>query len=538
MRCATYGRKSDDNPESVEGQLEAARTYAETHGWTVVREFSDSGVSGGEFVDRAGFNALMDAVQAKHREFDVLVMRDVDRLGRDQFRTALALQDITEHGVRVFTYADDTELKLESFADKMMLSIKTGSGEDFKAKISKNVRLKFAEKVRKGHATGAKVFGYDWVRRGIKGEPGSYVERQVNREQAKTVTRIFELAASGYGNRRIMTTLIKESVPAPTTRGWSKGGVKAILNRDAYLGRIVFGKTRNAAKGGRAEIRVAVDPQHWIIVERPELQIITPELWAAAQKRRDKTRAHFVRRDNGQLLGRPESGLIARYLMNGIGRCFECGGPLQFISKGTDRRRRLKYYCRHHRDTGSCKNGLGVPMRSLDTAVRLRLHEMLLHDEEVHWALITERAAQFRRDTAQPAEVRDNTVKELARLEGEVERLIGALAGGKESPRVLAEIQKREVAIDGLKGKLVAVPEFKVDRAELHRARLAYIGHLADGDAPSVRTVLRRFRIERVVVVPDGDSWRFEGPADLAGLLGSGYSGDRGERRPLPPMFN
>jgi hypothetical protein len=78
--------------------------------------------------------------------------------------------------------------------------------------------------------------------------------------------------------------------------------------------------------------------------------------------------------------------------------------------------------------------------------------------------------------------------------------------------------------------------------AELHRDRrseraliscmLAYVGPLASGDAPAVRTILRRLNVERIVVIPDGPkAWRFESNVDLAGLLGQ----DGGSRGPPKP---
>jgi Resolvase, N terminal domain len=49
----------------------------------VLRVEQDVDVSGQEFIDRPGFAALMKAVRKKQRDFDVLVIRDVDRFGRD-----------------------------------------------------------------------------------------------------------------------------------------------------------------------------------------------------------------------------------------------------------------------------------------------------------------------------------------------------------------------------------------------------------------------------------------------------------------------
>jgi hypothetical protein len=91
----------------------------------------------------------------------------------------------------------------------------------------------------------------------------------------------------------------------------------------------------------------------------------------------------------------------------------------------------------------------------------------------------------------------------------------------------VAAIEAKEAEAEALKVKLVEAPEFSPDRAALRRAGLAYVGPLASGDAPAVRTILRRLNVERITVIPDGPKgWRFESNVDLAGLLGQdGNSG-------------
>jgi DNA invertase Pin-like site-specific DNA recombinase len=135
---ASISSRESSKCERIEGQLEAARTFAEARGWTVVREFKDTDVSGGEFVDRPGFNALMGAVQAKPRPFEVLVTRDLDRIGRDMFRTGSALQTIIEKKCRIFTYADGEEVRLGNFVEKAMAMLKAGAGEEYKSTIGRN----------------------------------------------------------------------------------------------------------------------------------------------------------------------------------------------------------------------------------------------------------------------------------------------------------------------------------------------------------------------------------------------------------------
>src|SRR5262249_34561963 len=114
MRAALYARKSQANEEAVAGQLANARAFAAAKGFTVVREFRDDGISGAEFLARPGLAALLAAVKATPRPFDVVITMNVDRVGREAYRTNIALLEIAEAGCRIFTYTDGQEVKLDS----------------------------------------------------------------------------------------------------------------------------------------------------------------------------------------------------------------------------------------------------------------------------------------------------------------------------------------------------------------------------------------------------------------------------------------
>src|SRR5262245_34227795 len=98
MRAAVYSRKSteqnvSDDAKSVTRQAELARAFAEQRGWTVdpAHVYVDDGISGADFVNRAGLTNLMAASRQTPRPFDVLVTMDVDRIGREQFAVASEL---------------------------------------------------------------------------------------------------------------------------------------------------------------------------------------------------------------------------------------------------------------------------------------------------------------------------------------------------------------------------------------------------------------------------------------------------------------
>ena len=136
MIAAIYARKSTeqtavvDEQKSVARQIDHARAYASRKGWTVADEhvYVDDVISGAEFANRPGFLRLMSALKPRPA-FQVLVMSEESRLGREAIETAYALKQLVTAGVRVFFYLEERERTLDSPTDKVMLSLTTFAGE-------------------------------------------------------------------------------------------------------------------------------------------------------------------------------------------------------------------------------------------------------------------------------------------------------------------------------------------------------------------------------------------------------------------------
>src|SRR5207249_9114939 len=103
-----------DDAKSVTRQVELATAFATQQGWIVDKAhvFVDDAASGGAFneKDRPAFYRLLNA--APHRVFDAIVMMDESRLGRDQYRTAYALQLLTDAEVQVWDYQERRRAQL------------------------------------------------------------------------------------------------------------------------------------------------------------------------------------------------------------------------------------------------------------------------------------------------------------------------------------------------------------------------------------------------------------------------------------------
>jgi DNA invertase Pin-like site-specific DNA recombinase len=121
MNAAISARKStdqtgvSDDQKSVARQIENARASAVRRGCTAadLHVYVDDGISGAEFTNRPGFLRLMNALRPR-APFQVLIMSEESRLGREAIETAYALKQLVTAGVRVFFYMDDRERTLDS----------------------------------------------------------------------------------------------------------------------------------------------------------------------------------------------------------------------------------------------------------------------------------------------------------------------------------------------------------------------------------------------------------------------------------------
>ncbi|MDE3242653.1 MAG: recombinase family protein [Nitrospirota bacterium] len=385
MIAAIYARKSteqhgmSDEEKSVTRQVEHAKAYAATKGWTVAEEhiYQDDGISGAEFVKRPGFLRLMNSLKP-HPPFQVLIMSEESRLGRESIETSYALKQITDAGVRVFFYLTDQERRLDTALDKVMVSLSNFASEMERERAKQRTHDAMLRKAKAGHVVGGKVFGYDNV--DVFGEPGpdgkphrQCVIRRINLTEAAIVRRIFEGYASGLGLTRLAKMLNNEKVSPPRhgIHGWAPSAIREMLHREMYCGVVLWNRSQAVQRGGTKKQRKR-PVSEWLRLEAPELRIIPEELWGKVQGQLTKARRCYLRGTGGRLLGRP-SGVDARsqYLLSGIARCAVCGGSLSVFNRTRGRHERKVYGCvyYHKRGTAVCSNSALVGMDILDSAL-------------------------------------------------------------------------------------------------------------------------------------------------------------------------
>jgi DNA invertase Pin-like site-specific DNA recombinase len=305
--------------------------------------------------------------------FQVLVMSEESRLGREAIETAYALKQLVQAGVRVFFYLEDRERTLDSSTDKIMMSLTAFANELEREKARQRTYDAMLRKAKAGHVTGGRVFGYDNVDVLNASGKRSHVERRINEAEAAIVRRIFALCTEGVGQQRIARSLNAERATAPRSQqgrpsGWGPSSVHEILFRDLYQGVITWNRTRKRNQWG-VQHQAARPAADLVQVQAPQLRIVSEADWIAAHRRLDRSRAQYERDTHGQR--RPHRDRDSKYLLPGFGRCALCRGGLHVRSRSHGRRRAFFYACTSHYNCGPevCPHVEQWPMEAIDREV-------------------------------------------------------------------------------------------------------------------------------------------------------------------------
>jgi site-specific DNA recombinase len=545
MIAAIYARKSTeqngvgDEEKSVTRQIEHAKAYAAKTGWTVHYDYVyvDDGISGAEFVKRPGFLRLMNALKPKP-PFQILIMSEESRLGREQIETAYALKQIITAGVRVFYYLENRERTLETPTDKLLLSVTAFTDEMEREKARQRTHDALVRKARAGYVAGGSVYGYNNVEvtlpDPVTGKPKRlHVERRINETEAAVIREIFEKAAAGWGTRRIAHDLNDRGVPAPPPRragrprAWAPSTIYAMLTRALYRGEVTWNRTRKRNAWGikRQTVRTQAD---WVQLEVPALRIVPETLWQAVRERFRDTRASYLRATNGQLWGRPANGIESRYLLTGLAQCGRCGGSLIVHSRASAGRRAHAYLCSYHhlRGTTVCPGGLVLPVPQTNQAVLAAVELEVLHPEVVRRAInraINELNAPT--DTVVPRQT--GLQAELTVLEQELARLTAAVAQGGDLKPLLDGIQAREQRRRTLQTELAGLeglqPVTARDLQDIQReveTRFSDWRGLLTRQVVQSRQILKKLLVGRIVFRQREDGvYEFSGQASLGRII-------------------
>ena len=223
-----------------------------------------------------------------------------------------------------------------------------------------------------------------------------------------------------------------------------------------YRGQVIYGKTEKPQRGAKKKVKRPAS--EWVVREQPELRIISEELWHAAHARIARTRQTHTghRKDNGQLHGSPEAGLISRHLLSGFLRCGVCGGGM-FVAPRVSKhgKPQLYYLCTAKHKTGSrsCTNRHALPYDRITEAVLGHFRQDFLRPEVIGGLLMNEIERQ-RQDPAAAESERQAAQAEVMKLDRELAQLAEAVAAGGDIPALVTAMQGKQRQRDTASARL------------------------------------------------------------------------------------
>ncbi|MBS5134357.1 MAG: recombinase family protein [Oscillospiraceae bacterium] len=362
MRVWIYARLSNDDDQemnSLLNQQEICHGFAEQHGYTIVGQSFDDNVSGMKF-NRRGLDELTAAVDAD--KIDAVIVKDLSRLGRHRTQTALFIDYLREHQVRVISATEG----IDTFRDEddLIIGIRGLMNDYYARDISKKIRAGYRQKQREGIVI-TPPFGYR------KDRNTNTIE--LHPEASETVQIIYSLYLQGHGQKEIARRLnaLRQKTPAQlraeqcgkevcaaskTKDGryvWTYASVKNILVEEAYTGVLI--NHRSETNSGKAR---RLEQAEWYRHENFFPAIIQRDIWEKAQQ---KLKAQ----------ARPANGNKAKHRYAGLILCKECGSPFVPMIRYWNGKRRVEYVCKgYHRNGKSYCSSHRIHEEVLDVAVQ------------------------------------------------------------------------------------------------------------------------------------------------------------------------
>ena len=272
-----YVRLSRDdnkrNYSSIENQKLIIQKYAEENNMIVRHIYEDDGISGYSF-NRPQFQNMM----ANLGSIDVIVAKDLSRIGRHNAKVLLFLEEMEEQGKRVILIDDNYD---SLYSDDDIIGIKTWDNERHVKNTSRKVkRIKKMEQ-ENGTLKCAPPFGYTR-------HPLNKQMVLIDEEAAAILNLEKDLYLEGNGIRKIAEILSDRGVPTPTMLQkeryealglpyhrevaymWSYGMVKDTLFNDYHNGILRTHKRERMTINGKDK-KISRDQQYVFPDHHPKI---------------------------------------------------------------------------------------------------------------------------------------------------------------------------------------------------------------------------------------------------------------------------
>jgi site-specific DNA recombinase len=142
---------------------------------------------------------------------------------------------------------------------------------------------------------------------------------------------IFGWAADGVGLTSIVERLNAKGIPGTGGKRWTKTPARRVLQNERYLGRQIWGQQFVDHEPGTGRRIMRDNPRsEWRVEERPELRMVSDELWNRVQQTRSEIRKALAPKPN--LARGKDARFHSKHLFTGFAKCHVCGGAMRRVS--------------------------------------------------------------------------------------------------------------------------------------------------------------------------------------------------------------
>jgi site-specific DNA recombinase len=377
--------------------------------------YEDKACSGASIKGRDGLIQLLE--RARDGTFNFVVVEALDRLSRD-------MEDLAGIHKRLSFLGIEIRAVHEGVVNTVLVGLRGLVGQLYREDNAHKIRRGQAGRVGKGLNAGGLTYGYA----SVPGDPG---KRVIVEGEAETVCRIFREYVAGRTPRDIAYDLNRDHVPPPRGRAWNASTINGnrqrgtgLLQNELYAGRLVWNKVRMLKDPDTGKRISRPNPKsEWQETDTPELAIIPPELFEAAQKRKE---ARSVTHPNQQR--RP------RHILSGLLRCGTCGAGMS--TNGKDKSGRIRIRCSAATESGTCPDPKTFYLDTVEKAVLNGLTAEMRHPDVIAEFVRTYHEERKRLSAEEDA-TRSRLERQVVELTGDIDRLVDAIAKGHGDPAVL-----------------------------------------------------------------------------------------------------
>ena len=399
MKIAAYARVSTEKEsqvESFEKQIEFFNDFVKKNGYELYKLYADEGISGKQIKHRKQFQQMM--LDAKAKKFDKVVVKDVSRFARNTVDLLQSVRELKSYGVQV-DFLNNGEV-MEG-GSEFILTILGAMAQQESANMSKRVKFGKDITAQKGRVPNI-VFGYDKI-------PNERYTLQINEEEAKIVKEIFEsYVYKGIGTTKIAWDLNDRGIRTKKTKSkWVQTSIVRMLKNPIYTGRVTNKKSEvtDFITGTRKDL----PEEEWIVVERPEMRIISDELFNRAQE-------ILAQRSNEFKLNSKREK--TEYVFSTLIYCKHCGYSFRRIKRKykADGPEYIRWVCsgRNSMGVNHCPNTTVIDEEELLSAIKIYLNSIISNKKNFMKAVEKE----FEKIT----KLRENNERNEESLIAEIER--------------------------------------------------------------------------------------------------------------------